>query len=348
MVAKATSQSIRSIMRRKSSSDKLNILTFCTHERYEQQLCRTGHNFFSIGHGKKWDTDYGDIPDNYHIIDNIPDYIDYDAILCHTTCDRLKISQNIRDEFNIPIILHTHILPDIRYNIEEQKNRFAAVSAIADQKGFISSFNAGAWGIPLKDVEVIEHGIDYDFWSNHEEQSRDNLCLSVVNDWPNRDWCCGWELWKQVVGFKAGSGTEADPWQVDVPIRVFGKSPGLSVPATSIEHLRQIYHTSSVFLNTSLHSPVPTVLMEAMACGCAIVSTENCMIPEIIQHGVNGFMSNDKTELRQYAEQLINNPDLAREMGKKAQETILQKYNQDKFVNNWNKLFYNAINNYKG
>ena len=151
-----------------------------------------------------------------------------------------------------------------------------------------------------------------------------------------------------MVGLKSGSGTEIDPWQVDVPIRVFGKSPGLSVPATSIEHLRQIYHSSSVFLNTSLHSPVPTVLMEAMACGCAIVSTENCMIPEIVEHGKNGFMSNDEQELRQYAEKLINDPELARELGNNAQKTILEKYNQDKFVGKWNNLFYNTINNYKG
>ena len=99
MVAKATQESIRAIMRRKSPSDKLNILTFCTHERYEQQLCRTGHNFFSITYGKKWDTDYGEMPSNYYPIDNVPEHIDYDIVLCHTTCERLKISQNIKNEF---------------------------------------------------------------------------------------------------------------------------------------------------------------------------------------------------------------------------------------------------------
>ena len=29
-----------------SPREKYNILTFPTHERYETQLCKTGHNFF--------------------------------------------------------------------------------------------------------------------------------------------------------------------------------------------------------------------------------------------------------------------------------------------------------------
>ena len=65
----------------------------------------------------------------------------------------------------------------------------------------------------------------------------------------------------------------------------------------SIEALRDAYKSSSVFLNTSIHSPVPTVLMEAMACGCAVVSTDNCMIPEIIEHGVNGLLANTSEKL---------------------------------------------------
>ena len=50
MTAKATQQSIKSILRRSSlsSDEPLNILTFCTHERYEQNLCKTNHNFYSL------------------------------------------------------------------------------------------------------------------------------------------------------------------------------------------------------------------------------------------------------------------------------------------------------------
>tara|TARA_A100001515_G_scaffold144134_4_gene147288 strand:+ start:1906 stop:2934 length:1029 start_codon:yes stop_codon:yes gene_type:complete len=341
MTARATPEAVRSIMRRphvlkdlEYGREKLNILTFCTHERYEQQLCKTGHNFYAINHGKRWDTDYGQIPDNYCEMDGVPrGYVDIDLILCHTPCERLAISQKIKHDLNIPVILHTHTLPDIRVDVSDQVQRFQEASSWVDKRCFISDFNRSAWGCNKTNAEYIEHGIDCDFWMDFEETQRENVCLSVVNDWPNRDWCCGWELWKQT--------------SQNLPLRVFGKSPGFSQPANSIEHLREIYHKSSIFYNTSLHSPVPTVLMEAMACGCAVVSTSTCMIPDIIENGKNGLISNDPAELRSMLERLLENPEMARELGKKAQKTILEKYNKEQFLTNWNNLFYSTIRDYK-
>ena len=337
MTARATPEAVRSIMRRPhviKGREKLNILTFCTHERYEQQLCKTGHNFYAMNHGKRWDTDYGEIPKNYTQIDGVPpSHVDIALVLCHTPCERLAISQKIKQDLNVPVILHTHTLPDIRTDTSLQVQQFQEASSWVDQRSFISKFNRAAWGCNESTAKYIEHGMDCDFWMDFDAADRDNVCLSVVNDWPNRDWCCGWELWKQ-------------PSQ-DLPLRVFGKSPGLSEPADSIEHLREIYHSSSIFYNTSIHSPVPTVLMEAMACGCAVVSTATCMIPEIIDHGKNGLISNDANDLRAMLESLLKNPDMARELGKNAQKTIREKYNLTQFVENWNNLLYSTIRDYK-
>lgn len=352
MIPKATPQAIRSIMRRQSlsSGDKLNIITFCTHERYEQQLCKTGHNFFSLiegrlsGHtGKTWDTTYGKIPSNYYPLETMPSAeVEIDLILCQTLCERINISKRIRDDFNIPIISLMHVLPHVEQNllisVEEQIARYDIYNQGVDQRVFISDFNRSAWGCDASNATFIEHGMDCDFWMAIENKARHNVCLSVVNDWPNRDWCCGFKLWQDVVAF----GTEKQ-----LPVLPVGNSPGFSEPAKSIEHLREIYHQSRIFINTSTHSPVPTALMEAMACGCAVVSTQTCMIPEIIEHGVNGFMSNDPKELRRYAEMLMQDEELARKIGSNAQKTIKEKYSLEKFVSNWNNVFYSTIKNYK-
>lgn len=339
MTSMANQRSVRNILRSGHRPEKLNILTFATHERYEQNLCKTGHNFYSLAAGKTWDTDYGDVPENYHIISSIPDYLDFDLILAHTDCERLAsvhaylsgVQGRTDNKTHIPILRHNHVLPDIRYDVEQQK--VSAVNPAVTLYSFISDYSRTQWGFNKDNSIVIEHGVDTEFWVSGNSE-RDNVCLSVVNDWPNRDWCCGFNLWKQT-----GAG---------LPLRVFGKSPGFSEPAKSTEHLREIYQKSKIFYNTSIHSPVPTVLLEAMACGCAIVSTATCMIPEVIQHGVNGLISNDPKELRSYLEMLLNNDAIAKKLGENARKTIEEKYSLQRFIDSWNRAFNLTLKNYKG
>lgn len=338
MTYSATQRNIRSILDHPTRSRKLNILTFTTHERYESHLCRTGHNFYAINYGKEWDSDYADIPQNYQRINYIPEYLDIDIVLAHTSCERLQITHDILSQTKnsllnrlaVPILRHTHTLPDIRLDVEEQIKIFKSIPVY--QNSFISNFSRNVWGYNENNACVIEHGIDTDFW-HPDDFKRENLCLSVVNDWPNRDWCCGFNLWKETI--------------LDLPAMVVGKCPGFSIPAKSTTELRNVYQRSKIFYNTSLHSPVPTAMLEAMACGCAVVSTATCMIPELIENGVNGFISNDPKELRSYLELLLSDNDLAKTFGDNARKTIIEKYNLEKFCNNWNKLLYSTIERYK-
>ena len=38
-------------------------------------------------------------------------------------------------------------------------------------------------------------------------------------------------------------------------------------------------------------------------------------------------------------ELLLQNPDVCKEMGEKARETILDKFSETNFLNNWNRIF---------
>ena len=76
-----------------------------------------------------------------------------------------------------------------------------------------------------------------------------------------------------------------------------------------------------------------------MSCGCACVSTATCMIPDIIENGVNGFISNDEDELRGYIETLLKDEDLRSKLGAAARQTILDDFSEEKFINNWNETF---------
>lgn len=325
---------IQSILRSANRDKKLNILVIgCTHERYEQALCLTDHNFYCLSNGKEWDYDYGKKPNNYMVIKTIPYAMEPDLILVHTSCERIKTAYELKKYFNIPIIRHTHVLPDVRFNVEEQLKSFQSIQV--DLNTFISEYNMLAWGYNYNTAAVVNHGLDTNFWCVDSQYDRSNHLLSVVNLWPHRDWACGWNVWKNIVSFDGNKS--------QLPIKIIGKNEGLSHPAASIEDLRNEYYKSKIFLNTSLQSPVPMSLLEAMACGCAIVSTNTCMIPNIIQHGHNGLLGNSPEELRRYCMELLYNDKLAKELGQNAQQTIKNKYNINNFIIQWNNIFERVI-----
>jgi glycosyltransferase involved in cell wall biosynthesis len=307
------------------ANKKYNILTFPTHERYESQLAKTGHNFYSfnIKDGKKWNKEQISPPENYHILPEgyICEYIPYDFILVQSKFWQYQVAKQINQALMLPIIVLEHTLPTPQ-TISEQ-NIQAMRSMIGNCNIFISEYSQKEWNIHAES-DIIHHGIDTDTFKPLELM-KENHVLTVANDFVNRDYCLNYSGWKRVT-----SG---------LPVKLVGDTKGLSVSASSTEELVEEYNKCSVYFNSSTISPIPTSLLEAMSCGCAIVSTATCMIPEIINNGVNGFISNDEEELKGYIKTLLEDDNLRKRIGNEARNTILEKFSQETFINKWNSVF---------
>lgn len=310
----------------------LDILVIgATHERYEQQLAKTGHNFYCVNDSiKQWDMSYGNVPENYNIFNTLPMYVVPDLILTHLGGSRLQTALAYSQMFSAPVIRHTHTLPE---NQDEYKN-FNTIRPHIET--FISDYSLNAWS-PQAESFVINHGLDTNFWlTDFERTNKQDNVLSVVNYWQSRDWACGWELYRNVKNSLP-----------DIKFKVLGKNPGLSKPAESISALRHELQDCSIFLNTSQHSPIPMSLLEAMACGCAVVSTNTCMIPNYVEHNVSGLLANNKEEMVQYVKQLQNDPEERMRLGRNARRVMENKFNITNFTNRWNGIFKHAISTYK-
>jgi glycosyltransferase involved in cell wall biosynthesis len=194
---------------------------------------------------------------------------------------------------------------------------------VGDINIFISEFSKNAWGVNYN-TTVIHHGIDSNVF-NQMPVDKENYILTVANDFVNRDYCLNYSGWKRVTD--------------GLTTKLVGDTKGLSQSARSTEELVNEYNKCAVYFNSSTLSPIPTSLLEAMSCGCAVVSTATCMIPEIIQNGVNGYISNDESELRSYLELLLKDSELRLKIGQNARQTILDKFSQSKFISQWNKVF---------
>lgn len=332
-------------MKLRPSGSPLNILTAPTHERYESHLAQTGHNFFAIrvpGILKDWNTTFAPVPANYGLLDptkkpvpasedslvnllqQLPPGIKFDLVLSQNRFGQFQILSSLAKYLNLPLVSLEHTLP---MSFWDKKKMSSLKQMKGDFNVFISEYSRGQWGYEGQ-ADVIHHGLDTEVFKNNEGD-RGPFALSVVNDWVNRNGPCGFKLWEGMV--REGK----------FPVRVVGDTPGLSKPASSVADLVGEYNRASVFLNTSLISPVPTALLEAMSCGCAPVTTNTCMIPEVIQHGVNGYLFDPSKPQDGIAltKELLSDSVKAREMGKAARQTILDKFSLRSFLKNWNSLF---------
>jgi len=215
---------------------------------------------------------------------------------------------------------------------------FTLNSMQGDMNVYVSEYQCQQWNVDpdADDVEVNHTGIDTEMFCPDSNIVREPWALSVVNDWIKRDYCCGFSFWREVTGFPSPAPM--------IPHKILGDTPGLSQPAPDIATLVDFYRRAGVYLNTTIESSLPTVILEAMACGCPVVSTDTCLIPKIIiEHGVNGFVGSTPDELRRYTHELLNNPGLAQQIGAAGRKTIEEKFSQERFVNKWNEIFHTAV-----
>jgi|MDSZ01.2.fsa_nt_gb glycosyltransferase involved in cell wall biosynthesis len=325
-------QTIKIINSVDKQKDKYNILTFDTHERYQSQLSKTGHNFFSFRYEncKVWDQSYADFPENYYTLpkNSLISGLDIDFILSQSKFGQFQVASQIQQVLGVPILSLEHTLPIPSWPKEQLD---LLKSMVGQENVFISEYSVDKWGMSCSPT-VIHHSVDTEKFSPKETEKTTDV-LSVVNEFINRDYCCNYNGWQRIVAKLQNAVIDVVGKDSEQIPNVVGGT------AKDISDLVSRYNGCKVFLNTSTISPVPTSLLEAMACGCAVVTTATCMIPEIIEQGQNGFMSNDENELAEYVQRLLDDPNLAKEMGDSARQTILEKFSEEKFINNWNTTF---------
>ena len=109
---------------------------------------------------------------------------------------------------------------------------------------------------------------------------------------------------------------------------------------------------TNLFILASIREGFPNVLLEAMACRTPVVSTDAPYGPsEIIEDGVNGYLvpMADSTQLADKILYVLENLDKQDKVIREARQTVEKKFNVDKMLINYEKLFYSicADSDYK-
>lgn len=98
-------------------------------------------------------------------------------------------------------------------------------------------------------------------------------------------------------------------------------------------HLPAVLQRAQVFVLPSQYEGTPKALLEAMACGLAVVGTNVPGIRELIQDGVNGLLCEpDVKAISEAIARLLNDAELRARLGRAARRFVEERYAQSKVV----------------
>jgi hypothetical protein len=113
---------------------------------------------------------------------------------------------------------------------------------------------------------------------------------------------------------KYGSSDERFKWEGNVPN----------------SRLPDYLNRAGLFILPSLYEGHPKSLLEAMACGAAVIGADSPGIREIIRHGETGYLcGTDAASIRSAITELISNPAMASSLGTAARRYIVENYSLD-------------------
>lgn len=114
------------------------------------------------------------------------------------------------------------------------------------------------------------------------------------------------------------SKAELDTWIADSRLKYWGK----------LSDVRPAIAECSVYVLPSYREGTPRTVLEAMAMGRAIITTDAPGCRETVSHGVNGYLVGVKSvdDLVQCMQYFIEDPKLIEYMGQRSREIALNKY----------------------
>jgi glycogen synthase len=115
------------------------------------------------------------------------------------------------------------------------------------------------------------------------------------------------------------------------------------VPEEAVEYagavdrtrLPAIYGRAAICVVPSLYENFPYTCLEAMACGCTVIASAVGGIPEIITHGVDGWLVSPESPqaLADAIDILLSSPELGRKLGDQARATIHRRFSRQAVCN---------------
>lgn len=190
--------------------------------------------------------------------------------------------------------------------------------------------------IPHSRITVIHNGIDLNYFSHstamQRERSRTQLGLSTDD---HVLVSVGSGFYRKGVATTLHALAETPAWK----LIIVGKDKeqtryqnlrdalglGKRVFFVGVQQdVRPFYAAADLLAHPAMYDPFPNVVLEAMACGVGVITSDKCGASEVIEEGENGFVISpgDHVQLGRILEQ-CNDHEMLRQLGSNAHQTAM-------------------------
>ena len=186
---------------------------------------------------------------------------------------------------------------------------------------------------------MVRNGVDLQEYRMLPLNNRQTVCIAALGSLlPEKRWdrllLAGWELKKR---------------KLDCLVRIAGDGPvrqsleqqvqelGLTAQVKflgSVDNIPEFLSDATFLVHTSDTEGCPNAVMEAMACGRAVVATTAGDVSHLVENGKTGFVvrPGDNANLVNRIANLITDPDLCHSMGKAGRAKAEREFGLDRLV----------------
>lgn len=300
---------------------RLKVLDWYVHQGHQREFFKLPYDFYLVGSDGRlplWNRSHRPLPPNVTLINQRQaNMMKFDVIMCRASIGREMMQPQINKGTEMIGVVQT----TDPYPIPPKCKSVVWNSLVAMNKG------KGKYKGGVKNNYIV-HGYDPNEFT--DLNLKRSGVLTVANVFKRRSKVMGHPLWSEV--------------DKDIGhIRVIGhgnSDMSKSIKETgSLKELIRAYNQCAVYFNPTKASAMPRSRAEAMMCGAPIISTKNFGIGRYIRHGKDGYLSNNKDDLVKYINLVLDNPDLALELGAGARESAIKHFHIDDYLEKWIRIF---------
>ena len=133
--------------------------------------------------------------------------------------------------------------------------------------------------------------------------------------------------------------------------QVEARCKAYNIKATLMDHVSNeslpgYLNSSSIYVLPTRYEGIPKTLLEAMACGLPVVSTDAFGVDEAFEHEAQGIKCkvDDVQTMAEAISTLLEYPELRQKMGQKGRTHVIEKYSIEKALERELSIYYKLLN----